>query len=114
MTKTQIKGVLKTWKEDRGFGFISPDDGGKDIFMHISAVKGASRRPVAGDVIYYQVTRDNRGKLKAINARIEGVEVREDKAPGLLQNKKGIMLAVLGLIVVVAVAAAVLYARGLI
>ncbi|MEI7994127.1 MAG: cold shock domain-containing protein, partial [Methylococcaceae bacterium] len=34
MTRRVIKGVLKTWKEDRGFGFIKPDDGGKDIFIH--------------------------------------------------------------------------------
>lgn len=110
MTKTQIKGVLKTWKEDRGFGFISPDDGGKDIFIHISALKGASRRPVAGDVIYYQVARDNRGKFKAINASIEGVEIREDKAPGLFQTKKGIMLTALVILVIVAVAAVIHYA----
>ena len=52
MTKKMVKGVLKTWKEDRGFGFIKPDDGGKDIFIHISALNGVSRRPTTGDVIY--------------------------------------------------------------
>ncbi|MGZ4954068.1 MAG: cold shock domain-containing protein [Methylobacter sp.] len=104
MTKTMIKGVLKTWKEDRGFGFISPDDGGKDIFIHISALKGTSRRPVTGDVIYYQIARDNRGKFKAVNANIEGVEILEDKATGFLDPKKGIVLIVLAL---VAIAAAV-------
>ncbi|MDO9270842.1 MAG: cold shock domain-containing protein [Methylobacter sp.] len=104
MTKTMIKGVLKTWKEDRGFGFISPDDGGKDIFIHISALKGTSRRPVTGDVIYYQVARDNRGKYKAVNAYIEGVEILEEKAAGFLNTRKGIVLIVLAL---VAIAAAV-------
>jgi len=34
MTKKMVKGVLKTWKEDRGFGFYqTADDGGKDIFF---------------------------------------------------------------------------------
>ena len=107
MTKTMIKGVLKTWKEDRGFGFISPDDGGKDIFIHISALKGTSRRPVAGDIIYYQVAKDNRGKYKAMNAHIEGVEILEDPATGLLNTKKGIMLIALVLLVVAAVAAVI-------
>jgi CspA family cold shock protein len=102
MTKTMIKGVLKTWKEDRGFGFISPDDGGKDIFLHISALKGTSRRPVTGDVIYYQSTKDNRGKYKAINAYIEGVEILEDKTAGFFSTKKGIMLIVLALLAIVA------------
>jgi cold shock CspA family protein len=104
MTKAMIKGVLKTWKEDRGFGFISPDDGGKDIFIHISALKGTSRRPVTGDVIFYQSARDNRGKYKAINAYIEGIEILEDKTTSLLNSNKGIMLIALGLVVVAIIA----------
>lgn len=110
MAKTMIKGVLKTWKEDRGFGFISPDDGGKDIFIHISALKGTSRRPVAGDLIYYQIARDNRGKYKAINAHIEGVEMLEDNAAGLLAANKTTLLIALALLVIAALAA-VIYAN---
>ncbi|OAI09476.1 DNA-binding protein [Methylomonas methanica] len=70
---TILKGVLKTWKDDRGFGFIQPDNGDKDIFVHISSLKGMARRPVRGDVMFYEVARDTGGKLKAVNARIEGV-----------------------------------------
>ena len=106
MTRRVIKGVLKTWKEDRGFGFIKPDDGGKDIFIHISALKAASRRPVTGDVIYYQIAKDNRGKYKAINAQIEGVSLVEDKSGDLLKtgrSKKVIIAMALILVVIVAV-----------
>ncbi len=70
-----MKGVLKTWKEDRGFGFITPDNGGRDVFIHISAIGQASRRPVPGDVVHYQVARDKQGKFRAINAYIEGLTV---------------------------------------
>jgi CspA family cold shock protein len=104
MTKRMVKGVLKTWKEDRGFGFIKPDDGGKDIFMHISALKGVSRRPTTGDVIYYQIAKDNRGKYKAINAQIEGVSVVEDKAGDLLKtssSKKRTLAVAVGLIIII-------------
>ena len=107
MTKRMVKGVLKTWKEDRGFGFIKPDDGGKDIFIHISSLKGVSRRPTTGDVIYYQITKDNRGKYKAINAQIEGVSIVEDKLGDLLKissGKKGIIAMAVGLIIIIAVA----------
>ena len=106
MTRRMIKGVLKTWKEDRGFGFIKPDDGGKDIFIHISALKAASRRPVTGDVIYYQIAKDNRGKYKAINAQIEGVSLVEDKAGELQKpsrSKKITIATTLILIVIVAI-----------
>jgi cold shock CspA family protein len=109
MTKTQIKGVLKTWKEDRGFGFISPEDGGKDIFIHISALKGMSRRPVTGDVIYYQSARDNQGKFKAVNAYIEGVEVLKGKSTRFFNTKKGITLIVLGILVIVTAIVAIIY-----
>ncbi|MCK5830271.1 MAG: cold shock domain-containing protein [Methylococcales bacterium] len=74
MTKTENKGVLKTWKDDRGFGFIKPDDDSDDLFIHISALQGMTRRPYRGDVIFYQVEHGNDGKSKAVNARIEGVD----------------------------------------
>lgn len=40
------KGKITTWKDDRGFGFIKPDNGGKEVFLHISAIKRAGRRPI--------------------------------------------------------------------
>ncbi len=107
MTKRMVKGVLKTWKEDRGFGFIKPDDGGKDIFIHISALGAVSRRPITGDVIYYQIAKDNRGKYKAINAQIEGVSLIDDKAEDLLKTgsrKKMAVVMAIGLIIIIAVA----------
>ncbi|MFZ2168236.1 MAG: cold shock domain-containing protein [Methylococcaceae bacterium] len=107
MTKRMIKGVLKTWKEDRGFGFIKPDAGGKDVFIHISALKGVSRRPITGDVIYYQIAKDNRGKYKAINAQIEGAGLMENITGDMLNNessKKGVIAITLGLLIIIAIA----------
>jgi uncharacterized membrane protein YsdA (DUF1294 family)/cold shock CspA family protein len=67
------KGQLTVWKDDRGFGFIKPTDGGQDVFLHITAFKQASRRPKVGDVIQYQLTVDQKGKVFACNAAIEKV-----------------------------------------
>ena len=103
MTKRMVKGVLKTWKEDRGFGFIKPDDVGKDIFIHISSLNSKSRRPITGDVIHYQVGKDNRGKFKAINAQIEGVNITNVKHDGLLKiknPKRVVITLVIGLIII--------------
>ena len=114
MTKPLLKGILKTWKEDRGFGFIKPDDGGKDIFIHISALKGVSRRPITGDVINYQVAKDNRGKYKAINAQIEGMTIAEEKAGDLLKissGKKTIIAMTVVLLIIVAIIAVFIYKR---
>jgi cold shock protein len=112
MTKKMVKGVLKTWKEDRGFGFIKPYDGGKDIFMHISAVKGANRRPITGDVIHYQIAKDSRGKFKAINAQIEGLNITDIDAGNFLTNgsaKK--LILILGVMTIIVIGIAVFFIK---
>jgi len=83
MAKTVYKGVLKTWKDDRGFGFIQPEIGDKDVFIHISSLQGMARRPARGDVLFYEVAQDSHGKFKAINVRIEGVEIVETHRHGV-------------------------------
>jgi uncharacterized membrane protein YsdA (DUF1294 family)/cold shock CspA family protein len=65
------KGKLTTWKDDRGFGFIQPENGDKQVFLHISAFKNKRNRPKEGDVIKYQLTTDAKGKLAATNASIQ-------------------------------------------
>jgi uncharacterized membrane protein YsdA (DUF1294 family)/cold shock CspA family protein len=72
MKPTRRKGQLTVWKDDRGFGFIKPDDGGQDVFMHITEFKDVNRRPQVGDVIQYQLVVGKNGKVRACNAFIEG------------------------------------------
>ncbi|MDD4914293.1 MAG: cold shock domain-containing protein [Methylococcales bacterium] len=105
MANTVYKGILKTWKDDRGFGFIQPDTGEKDIFIHISALKRSARRPIRGDVLYYQLAQDSNGKFKAINARIDGVEVLEKCGKAI----KWWVWALVAVMVLVCAAAAVVY-----
>ena len=72
MQSFPYKGQLTTWKDDRGFGFIKPDDGSKEVFLHISVLKGASRRPIAGDIIFYEKATEANGKIRASKASIQG------------------------------------------
>ena len=70
---SKLKGELKRWNDDKGFGFIGAYDGGPDVFIHISALRKMARRPRVGDVINFEVQLDNNGKKRAVNASIEGV-----------------------------------------
>jgi cold shock CspA family protein len=75
--KDNHKGVLKRWNEEKGFGFIQSSSHKSDIFIHISAFKNdLNRRPLPGDILYYQIHTDNNGKKRAVNARIEGVSAQ--------------------------------------
>lgn len=73
MAPVPYKGQLTTWKDDRGFGFIKPDGGGREIFLHISALPRASRRPEVGDMILYEKVTEPDGKVRAAKASIEGI-----------------------------------------
>jgi cold shock CspA family protein len=67
------KGKLVRWIDDKGFGFIKPENGKADIFIHISALARMNRKPIIGDVILYQIGFDTNGKPRAVNAKIEGM-----------------------------------------
>ena len=64
-------GSVKWFSGQKGFGFIQPDDGGKDVFVHISAVERAGMRDLnEGQKISYEVVADRRtGKSAADNLR---------------------------------------------
>ncbi len=60
-------GTIKWFNAQKGFGFIQPDDGGKDVFVHISAVERAGLYDLReGQKINYELTNDRRtGKTSA-------------------------------------------------
>jgi len=67
-------GTVKWFNSTKGFGFIQPDDGGQDVFVHISAVERAGMRELRdGQKISYEVVADRRsGKSSAENLKAEG------------------------------------------
>ncbi len=64
-------GTVKWFNDQRGYGFIQPDDGGKDVFVHISAVERSGMRGLAeGQKISYELETDRRtGKQSAGNLK---------------------------------------------
>jgi CspA family cold shock protein len=63
-------GVVKWYNSTKGFGFIAPEGGGKDVFVHVSAVQQAGHGdPQEGDRIGYDVEKGRDGRESAINLR---------------------------------------------
>lgn len=62
-----MKGTVKFFNATKGFGFISPEDGGKDAFVHISAVERAGLQGLfEGDTVTYEVEKGRDGRESAI------------------------------------------------
>ena len=63
-------GTVKWFNPTKGYGFIQPDNGGKDVFVHVSAVEKAGRSSLnEGDKVSFDVV-NNRGKDSAENLRV--------------------------------------------
>jgi CspA family cold shock protein len=61
-------GTVKFFNQSKGYGFIQPEDGGQDAFVHITAVERAGMRTLNQDQkVSYDLEQDQRGKTKAIN-----------------------------------------------
>ncbi|WP_306349257.1 cold-shock protein, partial [Roseibium alexandrii] len=73
-------GVVKFFKSDKGFGFITPDDGETDVFVHISAVERSGLASLdSGQRISFETEPDRRGKgPKAVNLQM----LEEDGSSG--------------------------------
>ena len=64
-------GTVKWFNDQKGYGFIQPDDGGKDVFVHISAVQRSGLNGLAeGQKISYELQTDQRsGKTSAVDLK---------------------------------------------
>jgi cold shock protein len=63
-------GTVKFFNEGKGYGFIAPEGGGQDAFVHITAVERAGMRTLRENQrVSYDLQEDNRGKLKAENLK---------------------------------------------
>jgi len=68
----RLQGKITEWKDDRGFGFVTPTDGGSKVFVHIKSFSNRQRRPVGNELVTYELTSDDRGRPQAVNIAFVG------------------------------------------
>lgn len=73
----RLVGRISDWNEDKGYGFVTPHDGGDRAFVHVKAFQFGSRRPVDGDLISYATSKDARGRTKATDVRHAGQKIEQ-------------------------------------
>lgn len=74
-------GTVKFFNESKGYGFIAPEDGGNDAFVHITAVERAGMRSLRQNQrVSYQLEEDRRGKMSAVNLTDAGEVDQGEKA----------------------------------
>jgi uncharacterized membrane protein YsdA (DUF1294 family)/cold shock CspA family protein len=78
----RYQGRITSWKDEQGFGFITTNSGGKQVFVHITAFLNRQRRPVGNEIVTYEVNKDRNGKLKA--ERVQFIDEREQSNDGAL------------------------------
>jgi len=62
------KGTVKWFNPTKGYGFIAPESGGKDVFVHISAVQKAGLRSLnEGQIVTFDIEQQQNGRAAAVN-----------------------------------------------
>jgi uncharacterized membrane protein YsdA (DUF1294 family)/cold shock CspA family protein len=83
----RYKGILIKWNVDKAFGFIQPNAGGADIFIHKSALFNRKRTPQINDIITFSMTKGKDGRRCASDATFSGEKLKN------LQSKKNTSLS---------------------
>lgn len=69
------QGKLTDWKNDRGFGFITPNGDGEKVFVHIKSFTNRQRRPVGNEIVTYELKADANGRKQAEKVAFFGERV---------------------------------------
>jgi uncharacterized membrane protein YsdA (DUF1294 family)/cold shock CspA family protein len=100
----RYKGRIKTWKADKAFGFITPNDGGKDVFVHATSLVHGKRRPVGNETVTYEVTTDSKGRRRSSAVLFVGESMPRPAAA----HSAGVRLMLAGLFLAMAAVLALL------
>jgi cold shock CspA family protein len=104
----RLSGTLRTWNDDRGFGFIAPTHGGAELFVHISELPRDGTRPTVGEKLSYELGRGKDGKPQAINVIRDAIGIAPRKQPAYAprrSRKTSVGPKIIGSLLVLAIGA---------
>lgn len=78
----RYQGRITTWKDDKGFGFITPNGGGEQVFVHISSFSNRQRRPEGNEIVTYELKVDGKGRAQASTVAFVGERPTPSAPPG--------------------------------
>ena len=87
----RYRGKISDWKDDKGFGFITPEGGGRQVFVHINSFSQRRRRPRGNDKVTYRLASDAQGRPRAEGVAFAGFQPRSILAFG--RGKRSLVLA---------------------
>jgi uncharacterized membrane protein YsdA (DUF1294 family)/cold shock CspA family protein len=96
----RYKGKLIKWDPDKAFGFIVPNGGGANIFIHKTALSNKQRTPQINDIITYSISKDKNNRVCASDATFSGEKLKSKQQKN--SSKFSIYLSVLFLSVITA------------
>ena len=68
----RYQGKITDWKDDKGFGFVTPSGGGARVFVHIKSFSNRLRRPAGNELVTYELKSDARGRPQGVNIAFDG------------------------------------------
>jgi cold shock CspA family protein len=102
----RAKGKITSWNEEKGFGFITPDAGGKQVFVHIKAISNCNRQPEIHQLVTYALSIDKQGRPCAVKAMLAGV-----RSPQKIKRMNGSLSVIGGAIFLIIVGVSVLTSK---
>ena len=78
----RYQGRITNWKDDQGFGFVTPNGGGRQVFVHIKAFSNRRRRPIGNELVTYELSVDSKGRPQGENVAFVGESTSKASTAG--------------------------------
>lgn len=103
----RYQGKITSWKDEQGFGFITPNGGGPAVFVHVKAFSGHGTRPGAGQIVTYELTFNDKGQPRAANVALLGAGSPRPAGaplPAAAPRRSGALVAAAGFFMLMGIA----------